>query len=84
MERARYKYMELTSEDPQAFGKQLTRALSDLRAQGSEIVNVSMDLVPAGESKSSGTGQMLRVAQILILEPARGTKTVKTTDTVMH
>jgi hypothetical protein len=77
LERARYKYMELTSEDPQAFGRQLTRALSELRAQGCEIVDVSMDLIPGENASGKGPEGMLRVAQILILEPAGGVKPVK-------
>lgn len=84
MERPRYKYMELSSEDPQAFGKQLTRALGDLRAQGNEIVNVSMDLVPGPNASGKGPEGMLRVAQILVLESPGKATTVSPADTVMH
>ncbi len=83
MERPRYKYMELSSEDPQAFGKQLTRALGDLRAKGNEIVHVSMQLVPGPKASGKGPEGMLRVAQILVLEPA-GAKTTLPDTTVMH
>lgn len=84
MERPRYKYMELSSEDPQAFGKQLTRALGDLRAKGHEIVNVSMDLVPGPNASGKGPEGMLRVAQILVLEPTGRKPTKLADDTVMH
>lgn len=84
MERPRYKYMELSSEDPQAFGKQLTRALGDLRAKGNEIVNVSMELVPGPNASGKGPEGMLRVAQILVLEPSGTKRTNLPNDTVMH
>lgn len=85
MERPRYKYMELSSEDPQAFGKQLTRALGDLRSQGNEIVNVSMELIAGPNASGKGPEGMLRVAQILILEPSGGKKkATPTSDTLMH
>jgi hypothetical protein len=84
MDRARYKYMELTSEDPQAFGKQLTRALGELRAQGCEIVNVSMDLMPGPKATGTGPEGMLRTAQILILEPGGAEKRVMPSATMMH
>lgn len=84
MERPRYKYMELSSEDPQAFGKQLTRALGDLRAKGNEIVNVSMELVPGPNASGKGPEGMLRVAQILVLEPAGAKKSTLPDTTVMH
>lgn len=84
MERPRYKYMELSSEDAQAFGKQLTRALGDLRSKGNEIVNVSLGLVPGPNASGKGPEGMLRVAQILVLEPGTGTKPRIASDTVMH
>lgn len=84
MERPRYKYMELSSEDPQAFGKQLTRALGDLRAKGNEIVEVSMDLVPGPNASGKGPEGMLRVAQILFLQTAGTRKTNLPSDTIMH
>lgn len=84
MERPRYKYMELSSEDPQAFGKQLTRALGDLRAKGNEIVEVSMDLVPGPNASGKGPEGMLRVAQILALQTAGTRKTNLPSDTIMH
>ena len=84
MDRPRYKYMELSSEDPQAFGKQLTRALGDLRAKGHEIVNVSMELVPGANASGKGPEGMLRVAQILVLEPSGAKGRNLQDDTVMH
>lgn len=84
MERPRYKYMELSSEDPQAFGKQLTKALGDLRSSGNEIVNVSMELVPGPHASGKGPEGMLRVAQILILEPGGSARSRQGGDTLMH
>lgn len=85
MDRARYKYMELTSEDPQAFGKQLTRALGELRAKGCEIVDVSMGLQPGPSTDATGAQGMLRVAQILILEPEKGVRSASSSSPkVMH
>lgn len=84
MERPRYKYMELSSEDPQAFGKQLTKALGDLRSRGNEIVTVSMELVPGPHASGKGPEGMLRVAQILILEHGAAARPRPSDDTVMH
>lgn len=74
MERPRYTYMELSSEDPQAFGKQLTKALGDAAAAGSEVVNVSLELVPGPKATGKGPEGMLRVAQILLREQAGARK----------
>jgi hypothetical protein len=84
MEQARYKYMELTSEDPQAFGKQLTRVLGELRSQGCEIVNVSLDLVAGANATGAGPEGMLRTAQILILDPGHRVARVTSSESVMN
>lgn len=76
MARPRYTYMELSSEDPQAFGKQLTKALSDAVEAGSEVVNVSMELVPGPRASGKGPEGMLRVAQILLRNDAGATSAV--------
>ncbi len=84
MDRARYTYMELSSEDPQAFGKQLTKALGDATAAGSEVVNVSLELVPGPKATGKGPEGMLRVAQILLRDPTGGAKTTSRPGTRMN
>lgn len=84
MDRPRYTYLELSSEDPQAFGKQLTKALGDAASAGSEIINVSLELVPGPNASGKGPEGMLRVAQILLREHAGARKVSRGTPPRMN
>lgn len=76
MAQPRYTYMKLSSEGPQAFGSELTKALADAVAAGSEVVNVSLELVPGPHASGKGPEGMLRVAQILLRDREGTRKTV--------